>query len=536
MPPKHRPGFDPSVHGPGGARLTSAPAQAGVAAVLTALLYLPGLAVSPPHLLHDEIKFALQSKSIADTGRDLNGRMFAVYFPEPGFSGGRDPVCIYVTAGVLAVLPLTDTSIRVPSALVGALGVGLVFLLAHRVFGRASTAWMVALLLALTPTYFIHSRLALSVIYPVPFVLIWLLVLQWHLSAPRRLTAALCGLVLGLGVYSYLGSVLMMPLYLAVTCGVMALRREWRHAALAAAVFAAALIPVALWQLAQPDRYTDLIASYRLFEQKPGPAPGLLDTIGPALRERLDVYWDTFNPSRLFFTGESSLHISTRAVGSFLLPVAVLLIAGIAAIVRERRTPIGAVLLIGLLTAPLPAVIMADVEIRRWLVVTPFAAMIAGFGIERLRGGRPVARAACAGLLLLAIVQFAFFARDYFGPYRERASFWFGGNIRAALQTTLDDVGERTAAVYINEDIPWVEAYWRFYATARGQARLIPHARYVRFDTTAPPAASADALAVVPAQNQAAIDALARAGWAVRHRVPDLDGKPSFVIFGSSGL
>jgi hypothetical protein len=89
--------------------------------------------------------------------------------------------------------------------------------------------------------------------------------------------------------------------------------------------------------------------------------------------------------------------------------------------------------------------------------------------------------------------------------------------------------------VYINEDIPWVEAYWRFYAIARGKASLIKNARYVRFETTAPPAASSDALAIVPAQNIAAAEALERAGWVARHRVPDIDGKPSFVIYGAGG-
>ena len=168
-------------------------AQAALAAALTAILYIPGLAVSPPHLTHDEIKFALQAKSIADTGRDFNGRRFAVYFPEPGYSAGRDPVCIYLTAGALAVLPLDERSIRLPSVIVGALGVGLIFLLAHRLFGRASLAWLVAALLALTPTYYIHSRLALSVIYPVPFVLLWLLALKRHLDAPSGGSAAWCG-------------------------------------------------------------------------------------------------------------------------------------------------------------------------------------------------------------------------------------------------------------------------------------------------------------------------------------------------------
>src|SRR5262245_13937701 len=177
-------------------------AQAVLAAALTALLYIPGLAFSPPHLLHDEIKFALQAESIAKTGRDLNGRLLAVYFPEPGYAAGRDPLCIYATAGVLRWLPLSEASIRLPSALLGALGVGLIFPLAHSLFGRASTAWIVAAILALTPTYFIHSRYALSVIYPVPFVVLWLIALRRYLATSQLAAGAMCGAILGLGIYS----------------------------------------------------------------------------------------------------------------------------------------------------------------------------------------------------------------------------------------------------------------------------------------------------------------------------------------------
>jgi hypothetical protein len=178
---------------------------------------------------------------------------------------------------------------------------------------------------------------------------------------------------------------------------------------------------------------------------------------------------------------------------------------------------------------------MADVEIRRWLVVTPFAALIAGYGVERLIHGSRAARACGAVLLALMPLQFAVFARDYFGPYRERASFWFGGNIRAALETTIDDVeGEASPTVYINSDIPWVDVYWRFYTIARERRGLTGTARFVRFENEPPPRPEAGAIAVIPAQNAAAASALERAGWIARHRLADLDGKPSMVIYGSS--
>lgn len=510
--------------------------QAALAAALTAALYIPGLAVSPPHLLHDEIRTALQAKTLADTGRDLNGRRFAVYFPEPGYSVGRDPICIYATAAVLSILPLSEAAIRIPSAIAGSVSVGLVFLLAWRLFGRRSTAWLVAAILALTPTHYIHSRLGFSVIYPVPFTVLWLLALHAYLSSPGPARAVRIGAALGLGVYSYLAAMIMMPLYAGLVSLLLAARREWRHAAIVVGTFAVALLPLVWWQVTHPNRYPDMVKAYRLFEPSAGPAPSVVEAMASGVRQRVDVYWDTLNPGRLFFTGESSLQISTREIGSFLLAAAPLVAIGLATLVRTRRSAFGFVLIAGLLTAPLPAVIMADVEIRRWLVVTPFAALIAGFGIERLLRGGGVSRAACVVLLAAMPLQFALFARDYFGPYRERASFWFGGNIRAALTSSIDDVeGAANPTIYINADIPWVDVYWRFYATARHRAALIDRARYVRFDADRPPGPAAGTLAIVPAQNAAAAGALERAGWAVRHRIPDLDGKPSYVVYGPAG-
>ena len=96
--------------------LSATLAQAALVAALAATLYSFGLALSPPHLTHDEIKFALQAKSIADTGRDINGRLLPLYFQEPGFSVGRDPLCIYVMAAVLRVLPTTFTSLNLAEA------------------------------------------------------------------------------------------------------------------------------------------------------------------------------------------------------------------------------------------------------------------------------------------------------------------------------------------------------------------------------------------------------------------------------------
>lgn len=513
----------------------SALAQAALAAALTGALYAIGLDHSPPHLLHDEIKFALQAHAIAETGRDLNGIPFPVYFREDGFAVGRDPLCIYLTAGVLTLLPLSEAAIRFASVLVGAAGVGLVWLLARVLGFGVLGCWFTAAILALSPTYFIHSRLALSVIYPVPFTILWLIVLGLFLHGRRRGLAYAMGLVLGTGVYSYLAAALFMPLYLVATVVVLVWAGERRAIVPVVAGFAVMMLPAVAWQFLEPDRYANILTAYRLYDpQAMSPGEKALALVsGESIALRVNTFWEAFSPEALFFTGESSLQISTREVGSLLTPVAIFLAAGIREAIRTIRTPMHALLLFGLVTAPLPAVIMADVEIRRWLVVLPFVAALAGLGLTRLLAGGPVRRATVALLAAAMVWQFSLFTADYFGAYRERASLWFGGNIRAALLTVLDDAsGEAPTTVFISNEIPWVEAYWRFYTTVHDERALLERTEYVEPGEVPP--ASPGAVFVAPAVGQFTDDEVAAAGWTGRHIVPDLDGRPSLALLTPS--
>jgi hypothetical protein len=133
-------------------------------------------------------------------------------------------------------------------------------------------------------------------------------------------------------------------------------------------------------------------------------------------------------------------------------------------------------------------------------------------------------------LIALMPLQFVVFARDYFGPYRERSSFWFGGNIRAAVETVLDDAQRRApSSVYLANEIPWVEAYWRFYSKARG-LDLQNRTHYIQLATDAIPRAHAEAVIVTPAPDAALAARLAEAGWTAQRSIRDLDGRPSMMV------
>ena len=148
-------------------------------------VYATRLGYAPIYLMHDEVNFSLQSVSIAHTGRDINGRWFPVYFSEPEFTAGRDPMVIYVTALALTVLPLSDAAVRLPTALVGVVTIVLLLVLWSKISPRPWMPIVAAMCLLSSPGWFIHSRLALSVIYPLPFVVIWLLAIRQYEVQPR---------------------------------------------------------------------------------------------------------------------------------------------------------------------------------------------------------------------------------------------------------------------------------------------------------------------------------------------------------------
>ena len=395
------------------------------------VLYATRLYEAPIYLAYDEIRFALQAHAIAMTGHDINGQFMPLFFGEAGFSAGRDPMSIYLTALVLRVLPLSESAIRLPSAIVGVFDVVLMFFLARRIFKRTMLAVVAAVLLALTPAHFIYSRFALDVQYPLPFLMGWLLCLAIYVEEQRPRTLFAGMVCLGLGVYSYLAFLVMTPVYVLLTGFVLLRQRSQTRAYLTAGVgFALPLLPLIIWHLGHPARYSELVGAYRLYDTHLNPLQGLKDLSSYfSFGVRSDVYWNFFNPSFLFFSGDSSLMNSTRMVGVFLLPVAVLLPLGVYRIFNGRRTAFNLILLWGFVSAPVAAVLLAEVAIRRALVMLPFAILIATFGADLLMSS-PARVWRTAGLVLLLLVPFQFrrFYVDYVGDYRARSSPWFGGH------------------------------------------------------------------------------------------------------------
>jgi 4-amino-4-deoxy-L-arabinose transferase-like glycosyltransferase len=468
-------------------------------------LYGSALTYTPPYLHEAEVLFALHAHAIATTGHDLYGRLLPLYFQMTpiGDNVWFHPAIVYATVPLLWILPFAEWVIRLPSALVAATNVLLIYFIAKRIFDRAWLAWLAAAWLALTPAHFVNSRIAMDYVYPLPFVLGWLLCLLTYQDQRQAKLLFIGGSLLGVGMYTYIASVVMMPFYLVLTWAVLyaIADRPMRPALLATVGFAWPLVVLPVWLYFHPAVFAETVNRYGgpptdvLLNLRGQPLSVILAELRRPLRfasltGRVSLYWYFFDPAYLFLAGGyANVVNSTRHVGVFLLPFLGLVPLGLWRVARDRRTLVKALLLVGFVSAPLAAslVVPEPYAIDREMEVVPFGVLLAIFGVAWLidskqRWGRGLA----ATLIVVSILHFAFFLFDYHTDYRGRSAFWFNKNHRGALETIIAETDRATVpAIYLTTTKdPYVESYWRFALIKHGKESLLARTRY--FDRDAP--------------------------------------------------
>src|ERR1700730_17377946 len=144
----------------------------GVACVAYALW----LDYSPIYLHDAEIQFGLHARSIAFTGHDTNGRLLPVYFQMPavGENVWFHPFLVYWMAPWLWILPFSEYTVRLLSVAIGVIDILMTYAIVWKLFRDRRLAMWGAAFIALTPAHFIHSRVAMDYLHPVPFMLAWM--------------------------------------------------------------------------------------------------------------------------------------------------------------------------------------------------------------------------------------------------------------------------------------------------------------------------------------------------------------------------
>lgn len=469
-------------------RVAAAVASIALAAVI-AFLYFWRLGTAPVYLAHDEVLFAVQAQSIANTLRDVSGAFLPLYI-HMGGNYWCSPEHIYATAALLRFVHISDAVIRVPSVVVGLLAAGLMYFVGRRLFQSAWYGLLTAVFFALTPAHFLASRFKVESHYPLPFITGWLLCLLCFRDSRRTIWLFAAGATLGFGMYSYHASPVMMPLYLTMTVGLLLAISDRpldgvKPAAWAVLGFAILALPFAVFVATHPEYIRGEVNAYSVFDATNlNLYHGFREIVSwVGLTARSEVYYDYFNPSFLFFSGGSSLIEATQRAGVFLLPFAIFLPAGVYRLLKHETTPFAWLLIAGFLTAPAAAALVVEAyATRRILPMLPFASIIAAYGVKQLLlSSRQWLRYACVGLLAAVPVCFAYFYVDYMGPYRVRSAYWFENNIRGALESTIEHAARSGGPppIFISSSMgEFIVWDWKFYLAKHDRTDLESRTTY----------------------------------------------------------
>jgi hypothetical protein len=301
-------------------------------------------------------------------------------------------------------------------------------------------------------------------LYPVPFVLGWLIALSHYLERPRASLLFAATTLLGIGVYTYIASVVMMPVYFVLTLAALwwTSSLSLSTAAVAAVGFGWPLIPIPVWLAYHPTVVADTLSRYRI-----GGTPTRLSGVAG----RLSMYWYFWDPTYLFLSGGyANVVNSTRHAGVFALPLVVPVVAGLRRLVSEPPSTLKRLVLAGFFSAPLAACLAVPepYAIDREMAVLPFGILIAVFGfLDLWRLKQTFWRTAGIVALALVPVHFALFYYDYFTDYRRHSAIWFELNHREALETIASmaerNQGSAPPTIYLPTDKdPYMDAYWQF--------------------------------------------------------------------------
>jgi len=241
-----------------------------------------------------------------------------------------------------------------------------------------SAGFVAATLFLLTPLLWMQARSEPASLIVLPFITGWLLAVSRAQSDGSAAWPAVAGACLGAAIYTSYASVVMMPLFLLIAIGaaVHARALSARRLGVMVAAFAVALIPFAVFLARHPDALHHTVTTFHLYDaDRFNLRQGLREMASwIGLTARSEVYYDYFNPAFLFLTGRV-----------LLFPMAVLLPAGLYQIMSCEDTVFARVALGGFLAAPFAASLTAEAPTpRRILFLTPFAAVVATYGVKWL--------------------------------------------------------------------------------------------------------------------------------------------------------
>src|SRR5579859_2253357 len=311
---------------------------------------------------------------IAHGFRDAAGHWFPLYFAAAA-NRWTPLLSVYVHIIPLLVFGQSLWVTRATSAIFSIVAAVSVSLILKEVF-KLRFWWLGALLLGVTPAWFLHSRTAFETVIMVSFFAAFLLCYQlYRVRSPNYIYPAL---VLGAGAfYTYSNGQSLMA-----AMGGLLLISDWRYHWQQRRTLAPALLlglvlalPLALFRLQQPSAFGDTLHAIDSY---------LTQNIPVAEKARLiaQTYFYSLSPQYLYFPNDSDLPRHTMlGYGHMGLALFPLVLVGLAVSLWHWRSSPHRAVVLSALAAPVGAALVG-VGITRVLSLVVTSSLLASLGLN----------------------------------------------------------------------------------------------------------------------------------------------------------
>ena len=182
--------------------------------VLRIIFFISNFIIGDVHI--DESMLFANALSIVNNGTDLLGNKFPVYFPT-WFIGGQSPLGTYLSAFAVKLFGNSLFVLRLPALIVGCIGLVCSAKLSGLLFLKKEFKYAFVGLSAVSPWMIFSSCYVLDCNYMGYNLIFGILMLAKGQKQNKRLYYILSMFFFSLCFYSYIASVLIVPVFLAIT-------------------------------------------------------------------------------------------------------------------------------------------------------------------------------------------------------------------------------------------------------------------------------------------------------------------------------
>lgn len=372
----------------------------------------------PPGINGDEAAIGLSALQVARSGKDLRGQPLPIFSSIPDSLDWKQPITLYSEVIAFKIFKPSYFALRAVSVFFALVGGILIFLWLKNLLGLFP-ALMGFFIFLTTPIIMIQSHLALENIAPVPFIILWLIMLTKYEQNPKISYLSVSSLSLFFGFYSYLGMRLIVPMLFLITA-IFIFFRNRKH------LLVLALIAVFL-----------LISIFLLKNKYPGSLWGLYRPyLVTSYQQFFLPYLANFDPSFLYISGDTTVYHSTGKHGMFLIATLPLFIAGIIKIIKINKA-IPNLILISFFLAPLLFGLGSTIHRASRIVgLVPMYVAICCFGIVYILSlkRKIFTIMTMSVVILLILLNYLDFAYDYLFEYPKRVRSDFATPIHLAFE------------------------------------------------------------------------------------------------------